>query len=157
MHPYSEGDRVAIVLDGAQQKGMPHRRFQGKTGIITGSQGRAYVVSVSDGNANKTVVARRNTSGLWSENHVREGVHRLRYSERPTGQDKRAPRRTFVRADHGSTTYAEWAASENRGGTKTDSRFLQHLETSWLKMRNSQDIQRFVPSWQNSAQQMFQM
>ena len=31
MHPYSEGDRVAIVLDGAQHKGMPHRRFQGKT------------------------------------------------------------------------------------------------------------------------------
>ena len=58
MHPYAEGDRVAIVLDGAQQKGMPHRRFQGKTGIITSTQGRAYVISVSDGNANKTVVAR---------------------------------------------------------------------------------------------------
>ena len=27
MHPYAEGDRVAIVLDGAQQKGMPHRRI----------------------------------------------------------------------------------------------------------------------------------
>ena len=58
MHPYAEGDSGAIVLDGAQQKGMPHRRFQGKTGIITGTQGRAYVVAVSDGNANKTVVAR---------------------------------------------------------------------------------------------------
>ena len=31
MHPYEEGDKVAIVLDGAQQGGMPHRRFQGKT------------------------------------------------------------------------------------------------------------------------------
>ncbi len=58
MHPYAEGDRAAIVLDGAQQKGMPHRRFQGKTGIITSTQGRAYVISVSDGNANKPVVAR---------------------------------------------------------------------------------------------------
>ena len=58
MHPYAEGDRVAIVLDGAQQKGMPHRRFQGKTGIIAGIQGRAYVVSVSDGDMQKTVVAR---------------------------------------------------------------------------------------------------
>ena len=37
---------------------MPHRRFQGKTGVITGTQGRAYVVSVKDGNMQKTVVAR---------------------------------------------------------------------------------------------------
>ena len=58
MHPYAEGDSVAIVLDGAQQKGMPHRRFQGKTGGIAGIQGRAYVVSVSDGDMQKTVVAR---------------------------------------------------------------------------------------------------
>jgi|TARA_B100000287_G_scaffold435459_1_gene503880 large subunit ribosomal protein L21e len=58
MHPYQEGDKVAIVLDGSQQKGMPHRRFQGKTGIIAGSQGRAFVVRVADGNMMKTVVAR---------------------------------------------------------------------------------------------------
>ena len=58
MHPYAEGDRVAIVLDGAQQKGMPHRRFQGKTGIISGTQGRAYIVTVSDGDMQKTVVTR---------------------------------------------------------------------------------------------------
>jgi|TARA_B110000495_G_scaffold93147_1_gene80502 large subunit ribosomal protein L21e len=58
MHPYQEGDRVAIVLDGAQQGGMPHRRFQGKTGKIEGIQGRAYIVSVKDGNMHKTVVAR---------------------------------------------------------------------------------------------------
>jgi large subunit ribosomal protein L21e len=58
MHAYEDGDRVAIVLDGAQQKGMPHRRFQGRTGIITGTQGRAYVVRVLDGNMEKTVIAR---------------------------------------------------------------------------------------------------
>ena len=58
MHSYSDGDKVSIVIDGAQQKGMPHRRFQGKTGVITGVQGRAYVVSVKDGNMKKTVVAR---------------------------------------------------------------------------------------------------
>ena len=58
MHTYQEGDKVAIVLDGAQQKGMPHRRFQGRTGEISGIQGRAYVVRVADGNMMKTVVAR---------------------------------------------------------------------------------------------------
>ena len=58
MHDYSEGDRVAIVLGGGQQMGMPHRRFQGRTGFIQGRQGKAWVVAVKDGNMQKTVVAR---------------------------------------------------------------------------------------------------
>ena len=58
MHPYSQGDKVCIVLDGAQQRGMPHRRFQGRTGFIQEQQGSAYVVAVKDGNMQKTVVAR---------------------------------------------------------------------------------------------------
>ncbi len=58
MHPYEEGDKVAVVIDGGQQKGMPHRRFQGKTGTITGKQGRAYIVALKDGNMAKTIVSR---------------------------------------------------------------------------------------------------
>ncbi len=58
MHKYEEGDRVAIVLDGGQQRGMPHRRFQGRTGFIAQKQGKAYVVAVKDGNMQKTVIAR---------------------------------------------------------------------------------------------------
>jgi large subunit ribosomal protein L21e len=58
MHVYEAGDRVAIVLDGGQQKGMPHRRFQGRTGFITEKQGNAYVIAVKDGNMQKTVIAR---------------------------------------------------------------------------------------------------
>ena len=58
MHPYEIGDIVSIVIDGGQQKGMPHRRFQGKTGTISAKQGRAYVISVKDGNKAKIVVSR---------------------------------------------------------------------------------------------------
>ena len=58
MHAYEPGIRVAIVLDGSTQGGMPHRRFQGRTGHIEGRQGRAWVVKVKDGNMMKTVVAR---------------------------------------------------------------------------------------------------
>ena len=58
MHAYEPGDRVAIDLDGGQQKGMPHRRFQGRTGFIQEQQGSAYVVAVKDGNMQKTVIAR---------------------------------------------------------------------------------------------------
>jgi len=58
MHDYQEGDRVAIVLDGGQQMGMPHRRFNGRTGFIEKRQGVAWVVAVKDGNMAKTVIAR---------------------------------------------------------------------------------------------------
>lgn len=58
MQDYQEGDKVAIVLDAAQQGGMPHRRFQGRTGQIVKRQGVAWVVAVKDGNMAKTVVAR---------------------------------------------------------------------------------------------------
>lgn len=58
MHQYAVGDRVAVVLDGGQQKGMPHRRFNGRSGRISGQQGRAWVVKLKDGNMRKTVVAR---------------------------------------------------------------------------------------------------
>ena len=58
MHSYSDGDKVSIVIDGAQQKGMPHRRFQGATGTVESRQGRAYVVSVKDKNMAKTLDVR---------------------------------------------------------------------------------------------------
>ena len=58
LHEYSTGDRVAIVLDGGQQMGMPHRRFHGRTGFIQERRGKAWVVAVKDGNMHKTVIAR---------------------------------------------------------------------------------------------------
>ena len=57
MHEYQEGDRVAIVLDGGQQMGMPHRRFNGRTGFIQAPR-FAWVIAVKDGNMPKTVIAR---------------------------------------------------------------------------------------------------
>ena len=58
MHQYEIGDSVAVVLDGSQQKGMPHRRFQVATGVIEAKQGRAWVVALHDKNMAKTVIAR---------------------------------------------------------------------------------------------------
>ena len=49
---------MAIVLDGGQQGGMPHRRFHGRTGFIQKRQGVAWIVAVKDGNMQKTVIAR---------------------------------------------------------------------------------------------------
>ena len=58
IHPYSVGDKVSVVLDGAQQKGMPHRRFQGVTGTVVAKQGRAFIVDVRDKNMPKTLIVR---------------------------------------------------------------------------------------------------
>ena len=57
MHQYEEGDRVAIVLDGGQQGGMPHRRFHGRTGFITTPR-CCMDRRRQDGNMQKTVIAR---------------------------------------------------------------------------------------------------
>ena len=58
IHSYIAGDKVSIVLDGAQQKGMPHRRFQGVTGTVRAKQGRAFIVDVHDKNMPKTLIVR---------------------------------------------------------------------------------------------------
>jgi len=57
LQTFEKGDRVAIVIEPAFQRGMPHRRFQGLTGIVRTTQGRAYVVDVPIGKSKKTVIS----------------------------------------------------------------------------------------------------
>jgi len=58
MVQYSVGDRVHIVANPSIHKGMPHRRFHGKTGEIVGKRGRCYVVKVSLGGKEKVLFIR---------------------------------------------------------------------------------------------------
>jgi large subunit ribosomal protein L21e len=58
LHVYTPGDQVIIKMDSSVQKSMPHKRFHGKIGLIEVKQGRAYVVSVPQGNAIKTIIVR---------------------------------------------------------------------------------------------------
>lgn len=55
---YEVDARVNIVIEPSVQKGRPHRRFHGKTGIILEKRGQAYLIEVTDGNARKKVIAR---------------------------------------------------------------------------------------------------
>lgn len=57
LREFPEGSRVAIKLDSASQSGMPHLRFQGHTGIVTGKQGNAFLVKVVIGQKQKTLIA----------------------------------------------------------------------------------------------------
>ena len=56
---YEVGQRVDIVIDPGFHKGMPHRRYHGRTGVATALRGRAVVVDVSLGKATKTLIIRR--------------------------------------------------------------------------------------------------
>ncbi|MFA5452035.1 MAG: 50S ribosomal protein L21e [Candidatus Methanomethylophilaceae archaeon] len=55
---FENGEKVNIVIDPSEHKGMPHSRFHGYTGVVIGQRGAAFIVSVMDGNKPKTVIAR---------------------------------------------------------------------------------------------------
>ncbi len=58
LREYKPGDRVVIKLDSSVHKGMPHRRFHGKVGVIENARGKAYIVNVTQGEAVKEIVVR---------------------------------------------------------------------------------------------------
>ena len=55
---YEVNSRVNIVIEPSVQKGRPHRRFHGKTGLVLEKRGGSYLVEVKDGNSRKQVIAR---------------------------------------------------------------------------------------------------
>jgi large subunit ribosomal protein L21e len=53
---YNEGDIVNIDIDPGIQNGMPHPKFQGRTGKVLSRRGRAYLVEVRDIGLMKEVI-----------------------------------------------------------------------------------------------------
>ena len=53
---FKENDKIYIYINSSSQSGMPHRRYQGLTGKVTGKRGRAYLVNVFLGNREKTLI-----------------------------------------------------------------------------------------------------
>jgi len=58
LREYKLGERVVVKLNPSIHKGMPHRRFHGKIGVIENRRGQAYVVSVSQDKAVKEIIVR---------------------------------------------------------------------------------------------------
>jgi len=58
LHEYKPGEKVVIKIDASVHKGMPHRRYHGRTGVITDKRGSAYVIEVTQGDATKEIIAR---------------------------------------------------------------------------------------------------
>lgn len=60
LHDYNAGDKVVIDIDPSEHKAMPHRRFQGKVGVVDSVGRRTLVVKLGIGNKEKSVTARLN-------------------------------------------------------------------------------------------------
>ena len=58
LQEFEKGEKARIKIEPSIHKGRPHRRFHGKTGVIDGKQGNAFVLKVKDGGKEKTVIAR---------------------------------------------------------------------------------------------------
>jgi large subunit ribosomal protein L21e len=57
LREFEEGDRVSVRIDSAIHRGMPHPRYQGYTGTVSGTQGDCYTVEIQDGGKEKTLIA----------------------------------------------------------------------------------------------------
>jgi large subunit ribosomal protein L21e len=58
LYEYKPGEKVVVKIDPSVHKGMPHRRFHGRIGVITDKKGRAYIVNVTQGKAVKEIIVR---------------------------------------------------------------------------------------------------
>jgi large subunit ribosomal protein L21e len=54
---FEEGDNVSIKVEPSIKDGAPHIRFQGRTGKVIGTQGRAYKVRIYDGGKEKIILS----------------------------------------------------------------------------------------------------
>ena len=55
---YKVGEKVIINIDSGIHRGMPHKRFQGKVGMVVEERGRAYIVEIPQRKTVKRIIAR---------------------------------------------------------------------------------------------------
>ncbi len=58
LREYTLGEKVVVKIDPSIHKGMPHRRYHGRIGVIAEKKGQAYMVNVTQGDATKQIIVR---------------------------------------------------------------------------------------------------
>jgi large subunit ribosomal protein L21e len=58
LREYTFGEKVVVKIDPSIHKGMPHRRYHGRIGVIAEKKGQAYIVNVTQGDATKQIIVR---------------------------------------------------------------------------------------------------
>ena len=58
IYDYAIGNKVVVKIEPSAHKGMPHRRYYGRIGVIAAKRGQSYVVRVKQGDATKEIIVR---------------------------------------------------------------------------------------------------
>ena len=58
LQEFEVGSRVVIKPDPSSHKGMPFKRFFGKSGIVMDRRGKSYIIKIKDGNKEKTIISK---------------------------------------------------------------------------------------------------
>lgn len=58
LREFKVGQNVVIVQEPSSQKGMPHKRYKGRGGQVSGTRGKSYIVEIRDGNKAKRIISR---------------------------------------------------------------------------------------------------
>jgi len=70
LRSYNEGDKVVVKIDSSMHRGMPHRRYHGRMGIVAAKRGRSYIIHVTQGDATKEIIVRPEHLTPYSSNVV---------------------------------------------------------------------------------------
>jgi large subunit ribosomal protein L21e len=58
LREYHIGEQALVIIDPRQHKGLPHRRYHGKVGIVTNVGRRSVTLAIKLGNKTKTLITR---------------------------------------------------------------------------------------------------
>ena len=53
---FKDGEKVLLQAEPAIHNGVYFKRFNARSGIVTGKQGRCYVIQIQDGGKEKSVI-----------------------------------------------------------------------------------------------------
>jgi large subunit ribosomal protein L21e len=59
LRDYTPNQKVVIKIDAGEVKGMPHRRFNGRVGVVREAGRRVLAIDINMGGKVKTVIARK--------------------------------------------------------------------------------------------------
>jgi len=58
LREYHVGEQALVIIDPRQHKGLPHRRYHGKVGIVKNVGRRSVTLDIKLGNKTKTLITR---------------------------------------------------------------------------------------------------
>jgi len=58
LQEFKVGDKVMVKPDPSSHRGMPFKRFFGRTGILIDKRGKSYIVKIKDGKKEKVIISR---------------------------------------------------------------------------------------------------